>query len=399
MPIRNKRLRSCLLLPLCLAMTDVRAQSEQKNVATLDDATRIAYQERLLEFVHPKNRTNPLRDSLTDSLRTAFASGDPKWDALNHDEQRAAIEEARHERLFKSTSFIDAMLVKGNENVRLRKTSTRAINTELNAMVLELQKKSFATSLERHRTRISNKLTAFNEIEIAPLTAASGNRQNFLLETMQGKALECGYSVSQSTELGTALMQIKLSDEDLSKIRLKTHAGGSGEVSFRLLEGSGSLGQLPFVLRSPQLNKEFATVDGLLSTLANVDGQSQDFFDKTTQLRLAVDAYEAAFLQHAGSAQAAAHQGVQSYATWTKGRDYIRGLKATLNCLELEGSPRILKNRFKYDAAKYGSGLLPLVTFIATNSCQFASAAPGDEDVYVRLQRGLLKLQALLESE
>jgi hypothetical protein len=270
---------------------------------------------------------------------------------------------------------------------------------EVNTMLLELQKASYATSLERHRTRVRHKLTTLNEIEIAPLSAASGNRQNFLLETMQGKALEYGYSVSQGTELGAALMEIKLSDEDLARIRIKTLTGGGGYVSFGLLEGSGTLGQLPFVLRDPKLSQEFAEVDGLLSALANVDGKSQEFFEKTTQLRRAIETYETAFLQHLGTAQAAAHAGVQSYAIWTKGRDYIRGLKATLNCLELEGSPRILQNRFKYDVGKYGNGLLPLVTFVATNSCQFAEANPGDEDAYVRLHRGLLKLQALLETE
>ncbi len=398
MPTRRGCFIWRFVLLICLAVVDARAQT-QNDVATLDDATRIANQKKLLEFVLPENRTNPLRESLTESLLSSYASGDPKWDALKHDEQRAAIAEARHERLFNSTTFIDAMLLKGRKNPQLRQIAKRAIDVEVNAMLLELQKTSYATSLERHRTRIKNKLSTLNAIEIAPLSAASGNRQNFLLETMQGKALEYGYSVSQGTELGAALMQIKLLDEDISKIRIKTLAGGGGYVSFGLLEGSGTLGQLPFVLRSPQLSDEFAAVDGLLSTLAKINGESPEFFEKTTQLRSAIEACEAAFLQHVGSAQAAAHAGVQSYATWTKGRDYIRGLKATLNCLELEGNPRILQNRFKYDAGKYGNGLLPLVTFVATNSCQFAEAKPGDEDAYVRLHRGLLKLQALLETE
>ncbi len=398
MPVKRRCFALYSMFVISLAGVEAGAQT-QSPVATLDNATRIANQKKLLEFVLPENRTNPLRESLTESLLSSYASGAPEWDELKHEEQRAAIAEARHQRLFNSTTFVDAMLLKGRENPQLRQIAKRAIDGEVNAMLLELQKASYATSLERHRTRIKNKLTTINELEIAPTSAASGNRQNFLLETMQGKALEFGYSVSQGTELGAALMEIKLSDEDLSRIRIKTLAGGGGWVSFGLLEGSGTLGQLPFVLRSPQLSDEFAVVDGLMSALAKVDGTSQDFFEKTTLLRRAIETYEAAFFQHLGSAQAAARAGVQSYAKWSKGRDYIRGLKATLNCLELEGNPRILQNRFKYDVGKYGNGLLPLVTFVATNSCQFAEANAGDEDAYVRLHRGLLKLQALLETE
>ncbi|MEZ6081724.1 MAG: hypothetical protein R3C56_40445 [Pirellulaceae bacterium] len=366
--------RGCLVLRfvllISLAVVDARAQT-QKDVATLDDATRVANQKKLLEFVLPENRTNPLRESLTESLLSSYAAGDPNWDELKHDEQRAAIVEARHERLFNSTTFIDAMLMKGRENPQLRQITKRAIDVEVNSMLLELQKASYATSLERHRTRIKNKLASLNEIEIAPLSAATGSRQNFLLEAMQGKALEYGYSVSQGTELGASLMQIKLSDEDLSKIRIKTLAGGGGYVSFGLLEGSGTLGQLPFVLRSPQLSDEFAAVDGLLSALAKVDGQSQEFFEKTTKLRRAVEAYEAAFLHHLGNAQAAAHAGVQSYATWTKGRDYIRGLKATLNCLELEGNPaffRIVSSTMRRNTAMGCYRWLPLWPQIVANS-------------------------------
>lgn len=359
--------------------------------------SRSAYEKQLLEFVSPANRSSTLRDSLTNSLISAVESGDERFADLAADYESAAASGLYQERQIQSMQFIGQMNmmrgVGGTQDI-----IKRSIKSELDAMVLELQKKSFETQLLRRQARVKNHLRAIQEIDIAPLQAATGNQQNFLLEILQGKVLEYGYSVSQATPLGIALMQLKLSDDDLSRIRVKKLTEG-GYISFGLLEGSGTLGQLPFILRGPELRDEVARVESLLSALASSDGQSQEFVDKTIELRHAVAAYEAAFLEQAGTAQQAARKGVQYYTKWTKGRDYFTGLKATVNCLELENNPGILQNRLKYNSEQYGSGILPLVTFIATNSCQFAQAAPGDEDVYVRLHRGLLELQAVLATE
>ncbi len=370
--------------------------TKASGLATIE--ARSAYQKQLLEFVSPANRATTLRDSLTSSLISAAESGDERFAELAAKYQSAAENALHHESLVQSMQSIGQMNILGKEFTHGSGIMRRQRETELNEMVLELQKKSFATKLDRSLTRKRNHLAAIRAVAISPLQAATGNQQNFLLEILQGKALEYGYSASQGTPLGAALMQVKLPDEDLSRIRLKKLTEG-GYVSFGLLEGSGSLGQIPFILRSPTLRDEAAPVESLLSELATIDGQSQEFVDKTIELRQAVEVYEAAFLEQAGTGHAAARKGVQYYKKWTQGRNFFTGLKATLNSLELENDPKILQKGTKYNSEQYGNGILPLVTFIATNSCQFAPAKSGDADVYVRLHRSLLELQALLGTE
>jgi hypothetical protein len=356
---------------------------------------RKAYHKKLLEFVLPQTQNTVLRDSLTTSLLTAAQSNDPKFAEIAADFQSASIATLRHERQLQSMEFINRVKNDTGITVALR---ARAISTEINAALLGLQKESARIAAERRQLRAQGRMDYARNGPIDPLSAATGNRHNILLGSLKGQVFEYGYSASEGTPLGLAISQLTLTDEDLSRIRLKTLTEG-GYIDFNLLEGSGALAAPPFILRRSTLQPQLAEVESKLKRLGMLDSRSDTFVTETIELRAAVDNLYDAFLEELGSPQAAAQKGNQYYSQWRKARDYFTGLIATVNCLEIENSNRIVQNRFQYDPKQFGNGVLALATFVATNNCEFAPAAAGDEGSYVRLLRRLLELQALLIDE
>ncbi len=361
-----------------------------------DSNFKLNFQRKLLEFVSPQNQNELLRDALVASMLNASPIADQFQSraiaSLRYDQESKAMEHQAKE--LEQLGRLDSLKGKGI-NRSIVGIQSRGLRTQVNAMVLELQKQAAATAYERRHLGRDNRLTNMRELPITPLTAATGGQQNYVLSTIQNQVLEFGYSVSIDTPLGNDLTKLTLDNDVLSKIRLQIIREG-GNISFDLLEGSTAIKSPPFLLRQAKLDEQLKRVVDLQDQLRIMNTSDVLFVEKTIELRESLDNLMASFEKKMGTAHEAARKGQEYYNTWRKVRDYFTGIKAIVKCLELENDPSILRSDNKYDPKKYGNGILPLVTFVVTNGCTFAPAKPGNELAYVFLHRRLVELQALL---
>lgn len=389
----------CLIL--CMVNTDFFLFGQETKLESAEtpptgsENDRDRYARKLLQFAE-RNPRSQLSASMAFTLAQEANADEATLQKIERELQADALDSIRYDRQLKSLNRIAEL----KQSTRDATTSARAraVRTEINAMILQLQKRSAEVAFERRALRAENKIKGLKETPIAPLQAATGNPQNTLLKSMQSRLtdLRDGYSLS-SSETAPYLSQLTLSDEDLSRIRLKflTEAGW---IEFPLTVGSGQLMTPPFLLRQSSLLKMAEAIEQQFKNLAKLDGKEPEFVIQTRQMVDSIAKFENTVVRELGDRQSAGKRGRQYLAKWMQVQEYITGLNALINNLELTNNTSILRNRNRYDPKVYGNDVLALATFCIVNSCEFASAGSGDEASYVRLHGRLLQLHNLLEA-
>jgi hypothetical protein len=268
---------------------------------------------------------------------------------------------------------------------------------ELKRSMLESERTQFEYQRGMREESLKKKYDTIKSKLPDAASSKSGSYLNTLFESLQPDLLRFGYTLEFDREYKKYLDELTIEPGDFKKIQLTLNADGN-PITFAASEGSGSLGRIPFAMLDPEIKGIVEEIESIFKTLANMTNDDPAFYQEVKAIHSKLYYLDENFEKVVGSKRDAVDRGgINEMNKWNMANDFRRTLHRIVYRMEHEGSPEILQSRAKYDPAVHGNKLLPFLTFMASNSCRFGEAKPGDEAAYVKIHELLLKFHAIIE--
>jgi hypothetical protein len=395
-------------------LTIVSAGIGTRSDATQDDGANVDMRghagARLLEFVRPIYRQPLISESIVRGISyiTPFSTEEQKKAAgemasivantLAMEQQSRLQEQMIRIEILRSKGILQGP-IPGFESMK-RTSAMQAKAAEMRASIqlmerkMELQQASYEFARERRRKEEAYRLAMAQDVPLKNVEFRYGRFQNILLDSVKPLLLEYGQNLEGDDRYKEAF-DLRLSRDDYDRIQLQLDVDGD-PVIFSATQGSSELGKKPVLMRDPRLLEILDTFQQALTEPA-VTGESM-INDKVDRLKDILDRLDDTSLEVLGTAREAALQGAHQYMLWKQSEEYRRSLRGLVNQMELAGvaDPRFLSNG-KYDPSVDGDSILAFARFVVNHGCKIAPSARGDEEVYMRLQQALVRLERILK--
>lgn len=404
---------ACLLLPaLEPSVAQSKTDDQIKKMATADAMMSHDhsnhFKKKLLEFVAPVYNQPLVHSSLISSLdvrkegasAVALNAADRiasiGADSMQMELQGRLVERSVQLKILKDKGMpapgMDSTIRAGKLWAKVQELKAKeAVWTES----VTAYKTRNAARLAMHVEGMKNRIDVARIAPIIPGVAKRGEKQNDLLRDLTTKLLTYGSSLGDNPAYQEVLEKLVLPEEDFDRILLAFDDDGR-EFIFPATKGARDLGKPPLVMNHPEIVPVLRKCETMFKSLGSVE-QGGDLYEATYKMSDALRSLDEVCDKVIGTRRECAARDSQTFRMWQKGQDYRNRLRGLLNRIQLVGSTEILgASNDRFDPRSSGCGVLAFAKFVADSGCRFAPAASGDELVYVRLQAGLLQLQAII---
>ena len=231
-----------------------------------------------------------------------------------------------------------------------------------------------------------------NHPELNRLSTVNGSSLNWFLYRLSGSLLAYKFSRPESDRSLDGLSELQLSDELLSKLRLRQKQLGGKRIIFRANSTKPAPANWPFALmtnsyldvrrkqfvrvRSEILSKDklsFAEVQRLDQAMMNLRNEFDRVFTKDVRMR----------------------NGMRSWQEWRSADLFLKELAGEIGRLKETLDTRLFQGNLKFE----GSNLIDLLKFMARHGLEFHAAETRDEWAYHAVHKMLRDIYAVVHAK